>query len=286
VCGDGSALPPGLIYESANSTIQSSWVEGIQSGEHSVLVSSSPTGWTNNNIGLAWLEQVFDRFTKEKAQRKYRLLILDGHGSHVTMAFINYCDQNKILLAVFPPHSTHTLQPLDVVMFKPLSTAYSKELTTHLHNGQGLSVIKKSDFFHLFWKAWVGTFTQELILRSFEVTGISPLQPDVILQRFAKDTPEASDSSTSSSSVYSGKDWLKIETLLRKVARDETSKELKKLSRSLHHISVQNLLLHHENQGLKEALKTQKKHKKIPSIMVELCSGLLAKYRKLARVSK
>jgi hypothetical protein len=205
---------------------------------------------------------VFDRFTKEKAQRKYRLLMLDGHSSHVTMDFINYCDQNKILLAVFPPHSTHTLQLLDVVMFKPLSTAYSKELTTHLHNSQGLSVIKKSDFFHLFWKAWVGTFTQELIFRSFEVTGISPLQPNVIIQRFARDTPEASDSSTSSSSVYSGKDWLKIETLLQKVVKHETSKELKKLSRSLHHISVQNLLLHHENQGLKEALKTQKKHKK------------------------
>jgi hypothetical protein len=159
VCGDGSALPPSLIYESANSTIQSSWVEEIQSGEHSVLVSSSPSGWTNNDIGLAWLEQVFDRFTKAKARRKYRLLILDGHGSHVTMDFINYCDRNKILLAIFPPHSTHTLQPLDVVMFKPLSTAYSKELTTHLHNGQGLSVIKKSNFFPLFWKAWESVFT-------------------------------------------------------------------------------------------------------------------------------
>jgi hypothetical protein len=261
VCGNGSALPPSLIYESANNTIQSSWVEEIQSGEHSVLVSSSPSGWTNNDIGLAWLQQVFDRFTKEKARRKYRLLILDGHGSHVTMDFINYCDQNKILLAIFPPHSTHTLQPLDVVMFKPLSTAYSKELTTHLHNGQGLSVIKKSDFFHLFWKAWVSTFTQELILRSFEATGISPLQPNVILQRFAQGTPEASDSNTSSSSVYSGKDWLKIETLLRKVVRDESSRDLRKLSRSLHHISIQNQLLHHEIAGLKEVLKTQKKHK-------------------------
>jgi hypothetical protein len=261
VCGDGSALPPGLLYESANNTLQSSWVEEIKPGVHSVLVSSSPTGWTNNEIGLAWLQQVFDRFTKAKARRKYRLLILDGHGSHVTMDFINYCDQNKILLAVLPPHSTHTLQPLDKVMFKPLSTAYSKELTTHLHSGQRLSVIKKSDFFHLFWKAWTSTFTQGLILKSFETTGISPLQPNVILQRFAKDTPEASDGSTSSSSVYSGKDWLQIETLLRKVVRDETSKELRKISRSLHHISVQNQLLHHENKGLKEVLKTQKKHK-------------------------
>jgi hypothetical protein len=177
VCANGSALPPGLLYESANNTIQSSWVEEIKPEDHSVLVSSSPTGWTNNDIGLAWLKQVFNRFTKAKARRKHRLLILDGHGSHVTMDFINYCDQNKILLAIFPPHSTHTLQPLDVVMFKPLSTAYSKELTTYLHKGQGLVNIKKGDFFHLFWKAWVSTFTQELIIRSFEATGIAPLQP-------------------------------------------------------------------------------------------------------------
>ena len=170
---------------------------------------------------------MFDRFTKAKARRKYRLLILDGHGSHVTIDFINYCDRNKILLTILPPHSTHTLQPLDVVIFKPLSTAYSKELTTYLHSSQGLSAIKKSDFFHLFWKAWASTFTQGLILRSFKATGISPLQPSVILQRFAKDTPEASDGSTSSSSVYSGKDWLKIQTLLRKVARDDSSKELR-----------------------------------------------------------
>jgi hypothetical protein len=262
VCGDGSALPPGLLYESANSSIQSSWVEEIKPGAHSVLVSSSPTGWTNNEIGLAWLKQVFNRFTKAKARRKYRLLILDGHGSHVTMDFLNYCDKNKIIPAILPPHSTHTLQPLDVVMFKPLSTAYSKELTTYLHNGQGLAGIKKGDFFHLFWKAWVSTFTQTLILRSFETTGIAPLQPNVILQRFDKPSPESSDGNSSSNSVYSGKDWLKIETLLRKVASNQSSKELKKISRSLHHISIQNSLLHQEVAGLKQVIMTQTKHKK------------------------
>lgn len=41
------------------------------------------------------------------------------------MDFIEYCDKRRILLMVFPPHSTHTLQPLDVVMFKPLSQAYT-----------------------------------------------------------------------------------------------------------------------------------------------------------------
>ena len=48
---------------------------------------------------------------------------------------------------------------------------------------------------------------------------------------------------------------------MRKVVRDKSSKELRKISRSLHHISVQNQLLHHKIAGLKEVLKTQKKHK-------------------------
>jgi hypothetical protein len=53
-----------------------------------------------------------------------------------------------------------------------------------------------------------------------------------------------------------------IETLLRKVARDEGSKELKKISRSLYHISIQNSLLHQEVAGLKQVIMTQTKHKK------------------------
>jgi hypothetical protein len=49
---------------------------------------------------------------------------------------------------------------------------------------------------------------------------------------------------------------------LRKVAKDEGSKALKKIKRSLYYISIQNSLLYYEIAGLKEVLKTQRKHKK------------------------
>jgi hypothetical protein len=78
------------------------WVEDIKAGEHKVFVSSSPTGWSNDDVGLAWLEQVFDRYTKQRSGR-WRLLILDGHGSHVTMEFIDYCDRHRIFLIILPP---------------------------------------------------------------------------------------------------------------------------------------------------------------------------------------
>lgn len=140
-------------------------------------MASSPSGWTNNDIGLAWLEQVFDRCTKQKARRgrDWRLIILDGHGSHVTPDFLDYCDSHRILLAILPPHSTHTLQPLDVVLFKPLSTAYSAALSDHLHKSQGLLPVKKGDFFPLFWSAWQSAFKTETVLKSFEATGIWPV---------------------------------------------------------------------------------------------------------------
>jgi hypothetical protein len=120
-------------------------VEEIEVGQHEVFVSSSPTGWSNNEIGLAWLEQIFDRYIKKKAGRSYRLLILDGHGSHITMDFIDYCDRRRILLMVFPPYPTYTLQLLNVVMFKPLSQAYTTALTTFLERAQGLVSVKKRE---------------------------------------------------------------------------------------------------------------------------------------------
>ena len=63
-------------------------------------------------------------------------------------------------------------------------------------------------------------------------------------------------------SILSGKNWRKIERLVKSTVKDQSSKDVKKLSRSLHHISVQNELLHHEVDGLKEALVIKKKHKK------------------------
>jgi hypothetical protein len=109
ICADGSHLEPSLIYQSASGSIQDSWLQAFDPDDHRVHFASSPSGWTNNELGLAWLKYVFDRSTKKKARRSYRLLILDGHGSHLTMDFIEYCNQNRILLAVYPPHSTHTL---------------------------------------------------------------------------------------------------------------------------------------------------------------------------------
>jgi hypothetical protein len=95
VCASGESLPPALVYQ-GSSGIQSGWVDAVEVGKHEIFFSNSESGWGNNDVGLAWLEQVFERFTKQKARRSYRLLILDGHGSHLTTDFIDFCDGNRV----------------------------------------------------------------------------------------------------------------------------------------------------------------------------------------------
>jgi transposase-like protein len=259
VCADGTALPPGIIYQSDNSTLQAPWVAEINTQKHNCFISSSLSGWTNNELGLAWLEQVFERCTKQKARlgRDWRLLILDGHGSHLTFEFLEYCEAHRILVSVFPPHSTHTLQPLDVVCFKPLSRAYTHQLTRYLHRTQGLVPLKKGDFFPLFWAAWSSSITEKLVHKGFEATGIWPKDPDVILKQFdSKEQEEAAEASH-----LTNRDWRHMERLVRAAVSDRTAEELKKLSETLHSLAVQNELLYDENDGLPEALDNKKKRK-------------------------
>jgi hypothetical protein len=261
ICADGSHIEPSIIFQSASGSIQDSWLQAFNPDDERVHFASSPSGWTNNELGLAWLKQVFDQSTKLKAGRSYRLLILDSHGSHLTMDFIEYCDRNRILLAVYPPHSTHTLQPLDVVMFKPLASAYSAQLARSMERCQRLTSMSKRDFYPMFIAAWEALFKGATILKAFEATGLSPSNPEVILKRFHQPAQSGS-SDNSDSSALSASNWRKTESLLRQVVADRSDPRAQKLSQAFHQISVQKSLLADEVQGLRQALIKERTRRK------------------------
>jgi hypothetical protein len=138
VGASGKALLHVLVYSSDDNNSQKAWVKDIDKKQYYLYVTITPSGWSNDDAGLGWLQQVFDVITEDRTRRKWKPLIVYGHGSHLTRAFLRYYYLHKILVAIFPPHSTHKLQPLNVVMFKPLSSEYSKQLTTRLHRSKGL----------------------------------------------------------------------------------------------------------------------------------------------------
>ena len=159
---------------------QASWYED-GSLPQGWSIGVSPNGWTNNEIGLHWLKEVFDKYTKARTIGKYRLLILDGHGSHVTPAFDLYCTEIGIIVLCMPAHSSHLLQPLDVGCFSALkrSYGYHVEQLMRLH----VNHIDKQEFLLLYQQGRAEALNEKNILIGFAATGLAPYNPDRVLRR-------------------------------------------------------------------------------------------------------
>jgi len=148
ICADRSSIPPALIYKGQSRDLQDTWLDDFDHSKELAYFATSEKGWSNEELGLAWLKRVFNRNTKEKASRgrDRRLLIIDGHNSHLNMRFIDYAGRNRIVLVVLPPHSIHRLQPLDIGLFSPLSTYYSQQIDYFVAEYQGFVSLTKRHF--------------------------------------------------------------------------------------------------------------------------------------------
>jgi hypothetical protein len=136
----GWTLPSLIIFQ--GKVHQASWYKEEIPKDWSIAVSEN--GWTDDSIGLAWLKDIFDKHTRNRTVGKYRLLILDGHGSHLTPEFDKHCQENFIIPLCMPPHSSHLLQPLDVSCFAVLKTLYGQQITKNMH--LGINHIDKTEF--------------------------------------------------------------------------------------------------------------------------------------------
>src|SRR5436190_15893381 len=76
---------------------------------------------------------VFLSQVHEQSGGKPRVLISDGHDSHVTGDFIQHCMENNIKLLILPPHSSHFTQPLDIGIFSPLKDYMTQEINPLVH---------------------------------------------------------------------------------------------------------------------------------------------------------
>jgi hypothetical protein len=103
--------------------LQDTWAEDLEEKDP-FHFASTENGWTKDAYGMEWLKTVFEPHTRPKRATTKRLLIVDGHSSHVNLAFIEYASGYGIIILILPPHSTHRLQPLDLNCFLPLGTKY------------------------------------------------------------------------------------------------------------------------------------------------------------------
>jgi hypothetical protein len=173
----GWTLPPMIIFE--GKVHISSWYSDELPHDWTIAVSEN--GWTNHSLGLTWLTDVFEKHTSGRTKGVYRLLILDGHGSHATPEFDLYCTEHFIIPLCIPPYSSHILQPLDVSCFAVLKRFYGRQIEELVR--LGFNYIDKNDFLPAYTSARIEAMTISTVCNGFAATGLVPYSPERVLSK-------------------------------------------------------------------------------------------------------
>jgi len=210
----GWAIPPFIIFPGMHHL--SAWYEE-EDIPPSWVISVSENGWTTNKLGFQWLKH-FDAHTKSRTAGEYRLLIIDGHESHDSIEFQQYCKDNKIITLCMPPHSSHLLQPLDVGCFSPLKKAYGRQVEDLMRNH--INHITKLEFLPCFKGAFFASITKSNIQGGFRGAGLVPFNPDAVLSkldvRLRTPTPPTVEDSTWQSKTPSNPTEFQLQSTLVK----------------------------------------------------------------------
>lgn len=99
-------------YDPRKQSVPEKFKEGPVVGTLFVHVTSE-NGWVNCELFIQW----FQFFLKVIPPTRPVLLIMDGHGSHISIEVIELARDNGIHLLCLPAHTTHILHPLDVGVF-------------------------------------------------------------------------------------------------------------------------------------------------------------------------
>ena len=165
-------VAPGLVHLER-------WYEGGTLSEESRIAVSS-SGYSNDELAIDWLH-FFQKHTRDRAHGEQRLLLFDGHGSHLTWHFLDLCEQWNIIPFVFPPHTTHIVQPLDGSPFRALKQRF-REKNNIVAQWGGDS--RDSGFF---FREITGIREQALksrtIRKVFADRGIYPFNPGPVIER-------------------------------------------------------------------------------------------------------
>jgi hypothetical protein len=277
----GYALPPYIIFKSK--TLNLGWAEDLP---YDWILDHSPNGWTSDEISLRWLKQVLIPGISH-SQGGYRLLILDGHGSHLTPKFDEICAANNIIPICMPPHSSHLLQPLDVGCFAVLKRVYGQlvESKTRL----GINHIDKSDFLMAYPSARADTFKPNTIKNSFRATGLSPYSPIEVLSKLnihlKTPTPPGSAGSifspkTPQNLLQLQKQASSIKALIKKRSQSPptpTDRALDQLIKGCELAMNSAIFLAHENSNLRAENEKKKQKRQRTNRWIENSGGISVK---------
>ena len=181
ISAGGTVIPPLLIYKAKHTN--TAWIPSQTPLDW--RFSTSNSGWTSDSHAFEWVSTVFEPSTRPPAPQR-RLLIMDGHGSHITANFITFCMEKAIDILILPPHCSHILQPLDVAIFAPLKHALAAE--TDAASRIDARRLPRVEWTAMYIRAREKAFTLRNIQKAWQATGLNPLSPLEVLDKLPQPT--------------------------------------------------------------------------------------------------
>ncbi|XP_071575280.1 uncharacterized protein [Temnothorax nylanderi] len=171
VLATGYSLPPFFIFP--RKTFKEHFLNG---GPPGCRGEANPSGWMNAEHFVKFL-QFFQSHVRASVDAPV-LLILDNHESHLSIAGLDYCKTNGIIVLSLPPHCSHKLQPLDGTVYGPLKKCIHTQCDNWMtwNPGRTMTIY---DIPGIVTKALPLAVTHQNIVSGFECTGISPFNPDI-----------------------------------------------------------------------------------------------------------
>ena len=133
----------------------------------------------DEELFLTWFEEIF---VLGISHVRPTLLIMDGHGSHISYNIIKRAVEENIKIILLPPHTTNVLQPLDVGLFRYLKVNLSKvtDGVKMLSVTGDCQNINKTNFTAIFKESFERSMSLSTIKNGFRKTGICPFNPEAI----------------------------------------------------------------------------------------------------------
>ncbi|KAJ4433674.1 hypothetical protein ANN_15985 [Periplaneta americana] len=166
----GTAIPPMIIFKGVR--LLNGLDKDTPTGS---LVRVSKNGWISSELFLEWM----NHFVRNISPARPVFLLLDSHASHVGIGVIDFARENDIHFMTFPSHCSHSLQPLDLSVYKSFKNVWANELDRYKHNNP-VGVPTRFDFGKLFSVPYAIAFSTEKIRNGLREAGIYPMNRNAV----------------------------------------------------------------------------------------------------------
>ena len=206
----GAKLPP-FILLSACAHLSPELNEPTIDHSDIAWFASSPKGWMNETTFYMWALLFCHWLSGYRAAHLPNsincaevLLILDGHGSRRCPEALRLFRYHNVKVLVLPGHCTHLLQAFDVGVASSLKLNFRKFLRREQEYAAASDTVRQSKIartrlvmVRAFIRAWHASASPQVCARSFELVGICPVCPFIVLDSpFVTDQIKVPDENT------------------------------------------------------------------------------------------